>query len=207
MKYNPAVPAARGSSNNAMLQVSGTLQATGVAHVANTDFHPAFEKLYHTCSSPLHRLALSRMGNFHDAEDAVQEAFLKAYRNAPSFAGQATLSTWLYRILINVCHDFSRSQRRRSQHQKPADSSEVTSQLVVEDHPLRLSLEKLLRRLNPRYSSVLLLFEIEGRQHSEIAALLRITEGTSKTRLSHARRKLKAMLSAAKQHRMNNLPS
>ncbi len=160
-----------------------------------SDFRPAFEKLYHACSSPLRRVALSRVGNFHDAEDAVQEAFLKAYRNVSSFAGEATLSTWLYRILINVCRDFARRQRRRGEHQTPGADSKLAPQLVIEDHPLRLSVEKVLRQLNPRYSSVLLMFEVEGRKHSEIAALLRINEGTSKTRLSQARRQLKAMLS------------
>ena len=158
---------------------------------------PVFEELYQAHCSPLRRAALNWVGNVHDAEDAVQEAFLRAYRGAASFAGQAALSTWLYRILINICHDLRRQRIRRPEPQDLGNEhqSKARQWVVTEDHPLRLSLERTLRRLNPRHSSVLLMFEVEGLKHSEIAAALRITEGASKTRLSQARRQLRAMLS------------
>jgi RNA polymerase sigma-70 factor, ECF subfamily len=158
---------------------------------------PVFEELYQAHCSPLRRAALNWVGNVHDAEDAVQEAFLRAFRGAASFAGQSALSTWLYRILINICHDLRRQRIRRPEPQELGNEhqSKARQWVVTEDHPLRLSLERTLRRLNPRHSSVLLMFEVEGLKHSEIAAALRITEGASKTRLSQARRQLREMLS------------
>ena len=128
----------------------------------------------------------------------MQEAFLRAYRGAANFVGDSALSTWLYRILINICHDLRRQRMRRPEPQELGTGHESTGRqwVVTEDHPLRLSLERTLRRLNPRHSSVLLMFEVEGLKHSEIAAVLRITEGASKTRLSQARRQLREMLSS-----------
>jgi RNA polymerase sigma-70 factor (ECF subfamily) len=163
----------------------------------DSDIRPVFEELYQSHCSPLRRTALNWVGNVHDAEDAVQETFLRAYRSAANFAGRSTLSTWLYRILINICHDVRRQRTRRSEPNEVSSESEPSRQwAVTEDHPLRLSLERTLRRLNPRHSSVLLMFEVEGLKHSEIAAVLRITEGASKTRLLQARRQLREMLSS-----------
>ena len=160
-------------------------------------FRPMFEELYHIHCSRLRRTAVNWVGNVHDAEDAVQEAFLRAYRGATSFAGDAALSTWLYRILLNICHDLRRQRTRRPEPQELGTERESRAKqwVVTEDHPLRLSLERTLRRLNPRHSSVLLMFEVEGLKHSEIAAALRISEGASKTRLLQARRQLREMLS------------
>jgi len=162
----------------------------------DSDIRPVFEKLYQAHCSPLRRKALNWVGNVHDAEDVVQEAFLRAYRSAASFAGQSALSTWLYRILMNICHDLHRQHTRRPQPEELGDPGQPGARqwVVTEDHPLRLSLERTLRRMNPRHSSVLLLYEVEGLKHSEIAAALRITEGASKTPLLHARRQLREML-------------
>ena len=169
----------------------------GIAQERRSDIRPVFEELYQAYCSPLRRTALNWVGNVHDAEDAVQEAFLKAYRSSASFAGQSALSTWLYRILINICHDLRRKRIRRPEELGTETTTPVRQWAVTEDHPLRLSLERTLRRLNPRHSSVLLMFEVEGLKHSEIAAVLRITEGTSKTRLLQARRQLREMLSSS----------
>jgi RNA polymerase sigma-70 factor (ECF subfamily) len=145
----------------------------------------------------LRRLALARTGNYHDAEDAVQEAFLRAYRNAPNFAGRSTLSTWLYRILINVCHDVGRCRRQVCKHLGGSDGAEanVCAAVAMADPLLRLSLEKMLHRLAPHHRMILLMAAVEGLKHSEIAAILRIPERTSKTRLFQAKRQLRRMFS------------
>jgi RNA polymerase sigma-70 factor (ECF subfamily) len=179
---------------------SVSAQAARQNAAAGPDIRPVFEALYRSHCSPLRRVAFNWVGDFHDAEDAVQEAFLRAYRNAPSFAGQSTLSTWLYRILINVCHDVGRGRRRLlANRAMSAESQELQHRpAVTEDPMLRVFLEKMLRRLSPRHSSILLLFEVEGLKHSEIAAMLRITEGASKTRLSQAKKQLRRMLSKSR---------
>jgi RNA polymerase sigma-70 factor (ECF subfamily) len=188
---------ASSNSRSCLPQFSIAGQTVSEADSAGLDVRLVLEELYQTHCSPLRRAALNWVGNVHDAEDAVQEAFLKAYRNAASFAGQATLSTWLYRILLNVCHDFGRRRRRRPEQQEVGGAPDATrlQPFVTEDHPTRISLERTLRRLSPRYSAVLLMFEVEGLKHSEIAAMLRISEGASKSRLSEARRQLRTMLS------------
>src|SRR5262245_44741272 len=121
---------------------------------AQSNIRPVFEELYHAHCSPLRRKALNWVGNVQDAEDAVQEAFLRAYRSAASFAGHAAISTWLYRILLNICHDLRRQQTRRPEPQELGDPNQPGTRqwVVTEDHPLRLSLERTLRRLNPRHS-------------------------------------------------------
>ncbi|MCP6768924.1 sigma-70 family RNA polymerase sigma factor, partial [Klebsiella pneumoniae] len=89
-------------------------------------------------------VAMNLLGNAADAEDAVQEAFLKVYRAAASFRGSSSLATWTYRILVNTCYDLMRRGRRRPETPLPA---EIGLAAPGTDHPLRLALEVALRRL------------------------------------------------------------
>ena len=140
-------------------------------------------------------LALNMLGNASDAEDAVQEAFLRAYRSRDSFRQGATLFTWVCRILINTCYDIGR--RRATRREDGALDGEVSLDLrsPAGDHPLRLTLERAVGQLAPIYREVFLLCEVEGYTHREVAAILEIPEGTSKARLFEARRQLRATIS------------
>ena len=81
----------------------------------------AFEALFHSHGPRMKSLAYNMLGNIADAEDAVQEAFLRAYRNRGSFREGATLFTWVCRILINTCHDAGRRRAvRRDWDRRPA---------------------------------------------------------------------------------------
>ena len=73
----------------------------------------AFEELYRSQGSRMKSVAMNLLGNTSDAEDAVQEAFLKLHRSWTSFKGESLLSTWLYRILVNTCYDMGRRRKRR----------------------------------------------------------------------------------------------
>ena len=155
----------------------------------------AFERLYEREAPRMKSVALNLLGNVGDAEDAVQEAFLKIYRGAKTFRGGATFSTWIYRVTVNTCYDALR--RRKS---RPAGSSleaydgrEVFAP-PASDHPLRLALEKSIARLSPKHRAVFLLFEVEGFTHGEIGRILGIPEGTSKTFLFDAKKKLQRWL-------------
>lgn len=147
----------------------------------------AFEQLYQTHSGRLKSIALHITGNRQDAEDAVQETFLKLYRAIESFEGQAAIGTWLCRIVINACYDLARKRKREAPD-------------PLEDRPapgnvgLRVALEDALQRINPRHRMVFLLFEVEGLRHSEVAAILEIPEGTSKAWLFEAKKELKKLL-------------
>jgi len=140
-------------------------------------------------------IALNLLGNVSDAEDAVQDAFLKIYRGLQSFRGQSTLSTWIYRIAVNSCYDLGR--RRRPGVVSLDDEASDTARHTVSrlsDHPLRMALEQALARLNARDRAVFVLFEVEGFRHAEIAEILGIPEGTSKSALFEAKRELQRRL-------------
>ena len=165
----------------------------------------AFEQLYTTHGARLKSVALNILGNVTDAEDAVQEAFLKAYRSLGGFRGQSSFSTWLYRILLNCCYDVRRRRLRRPEMEIADPQPEMDERKPLQegsvapvDHPLRLALEKCIARLNPRQREVFVLFEVEGFKHAEIAALLRISETNSKNILFEAKRSLRRELEATR---------
>jgi RNA polymerase sigma-70 factor (ECF subfamily) len=153
----------------------------------------AFEALYASHGARMKSVALNMLGNRSDAEDAVQEAFLRAYRSRNTFRQDASLWTWVYRILLNTCRDFGR--RRVSHGETPLDIEDgFEPQARDDDHPLRLALMQALDELAPIYREVFVLCEVEGHTHREVADILDIPEGTSKGRLFEARQKLKARL-------------
>ncbi len=140
-------------------------------------------------------IAANLLGNVADAEDAVQEAMLKAYRAAPRFRGGASLSTWLHRILVNTCYDFLRRNRRRAEGPMPA--SIAIEPAGGADHSLRLAIEAALARLDERERTAFLLCEVEGFSHREAAEILDVPEAASRGLLFRARRRLQKSLSAA----------
>ena len=156
----------------------------------------AFEELYRRHGARMKSVAANLLGNSDDAEDAVQDAFLKIYRNAGRFRGEAQLSTWIYRILVNACYDLMRTRRRRSAEAPELDRDAAEARVVAgaPEHPLRLQLERSLARLKPQRRAVFLLFEVEGFKHREIAEILEIPEGTSKNLLFEAKQELLRLL-------------
>lgn len=150
----------------------------------------AFEQLYQQHGSRLKSIAYNLLGNRSDAEDAVQEAFLKVYRSIGSFQGQSAFSTWIYRILVNTCLDIQRGRKRRAE--EPDTLPRGQSSSVA----LRIALERALGALNPKHRLVFLLAEVEGLKHNEIAGILDIPEGTSKSWLFEAKRTLQRSLSS-----------
>lgn len=148
----------------------------------------AYERLYELHAPRMKSLALRMLGSRSDAEDAVQEAFLKVYRAMAGFDGNSALSTWMYRILINCCYDVLRRQQHDTETpvtREPSANSQIG---------LKIALERALARVNERPRLVFLLFEVEGLKHSEIAAILQVPEGTSRNWLFEAKRDLKRIL-------------
>ncbi|MBV9301661.1 MAG: RNA polymerase sigma factor [Acidobacteriaceae bacterium] len=148
----------------------------------------AFERLYELHSSRMKSLAFHLLGSRADAEDTVQEAFLKVYRAVRGFEGQSSLATWIYRILINCCYDVMRKRQRLAE--KPARSEFGRENKLS----LKIALERALSLLNERQRLVFLMFEVEGLKHSEIAGILEVPEGTSRSWLFEAKRELKRTL-------------
>src|SRR6266702_3112880 len=116
----------------------------------------AFEQVYLAHGGRLKSLAYQILGNRPDAEDAVQETFLKLYRGIEAFHGESSLGTWLCRVLINACYDLARKRKREAEPEAGDRAAATKNQL-----PLKVALDDALRRIHPRQRMVFLLFEVE----------------------------------------------
>ena len=163
------------------------------------DLH-AYERLYKLHGARMKNLARNILGSSTDAEDAVQETFLKVQRSIASFRGQSSFVTWTFRILVNTCYDARRSRLRKKevaaddepQHEDAAPRPEPRAAVA---HPsLRLALERALAKLTRHQRDVFLLYEVEGFRHAEISEMLEITETASKNTLFQAKKNLRQML-------------
>jgi RNA polymerase sigma-70 factor (ECF subfamily) len=153
------------------------LQLAGGCAAGESD---AFAEVYRRFGERMKSIAFNHLGNIADAEDAVQETFVKLHRAARGFTGEAAFSTWLYRILVNTCLDMLRRRRRRIQEAPIDDTVAGLRAAPAVDDAKRMTLRKLLAALPEQRRSVFLLFEIEGLSHAEIAEILDISEGNSK---------------------------
>jgi RNA polymerase sigma-70 factor, ECF subfamily len=157
----------------------------------------AYERLYALHGAKMKNLARNVLGSTVDAEDAVQETFLKVQRSIASFRGQSSFVTWTYRILINTCYDARRSRLRKKEVTTDDDSEETPriEPRAPGAHPsLRMALERALGKLTRHQRDVFLLYEVEGFRHAEIAGMLEITEAASKNTLFQAKKNLREML-------------
>lgn len=140
-----------------------------------------FEELYQRLGDRMKSIAWNHLGNRSDAEDAVQETFLKVHRAARTYSGEASFSTWVFRILVNTCYDVLRKRRRRIEETSIDETFETAERTAPNtDDAKRMTLRKMLGELTEQRRAVFTLFEIEGLSHAEIADILGITEGNSK---------------------------
>ena len=157
----------------------------------------AYERLYYLQGARMRNLARNLLGSQTDAEDAVQDTFLKIQRGIRTFRGQSAFVTWAFRILVNTCHDVRRSRVRRKEqsHEEGSESAPRPEPRAPGAHPsLRMALERALAKLTQHQRDVFLLYEVEGFRHTEIASLLEISETASKNTLFQAKKNLRGML-------------
>lgn len=151
----------------------------------------AFEELYRLHAGRMKSVAAQLLGRRDEAEDAVQDAFVRIFRSVKSFEGRSRFSTWIYRIVVNACHD--RLRRRRDT--APLDGGDdAPFSSPAGDPALRVALEQGLRSLPERQRSAFVLFAVEGFAHREIAEILDVSAGNSKTLVFEAKRKLARLL-------------
>ena len=155
-----------------------------------------YERLYALHGARMKNVARNLLGNPIDAEDAVQETFLKVQRSIAGFRGQSSFVTWAYRILINTCYDARRSRvRKKEVANDDSEESPRPEPRAPGAHPsLRMALERALAGLTKHQRDVFLLYEVEGFHHAEIAGMLEITETASKNTLFQAKRNLRQVL-------------
>lgn len=155
----------------------------------------AFEELYRAHGASMKSVAANVLGDLAEAEDAVQDAFVKIFRSAASFEGRSRFSTWIYRVVVNCCYD---RLRRRRPTVSLDDAAEPPRAPAAEspDPALRRALEQGLAALPPRQRSAFVLFAVEGFSHREIAEILDVSPGNSKTLVFDAKRRLARFLEA-----------
>jgi RNA polymerase sigma-70 factor (ECF subfamily) len=153
----------------------------------------SFNQLIHRWEKPIYALAYRVLGREEDARDICQEAFLRAFRALPGFKGQAKFSSWLYRIALNLCHDWIRRERRAPLVSMP-EGVDITQYAVarhsiasVEDLAARAEMsrgvEAAMERLSIDQRTAVILKEYDGMTFQEIADLMGCPLSTAKTRL------------------------
>jgi len=157
----------------------------------------AFETVYKQHAPRIYALATRMAGSPDQGEDLLQEIFLQAHRKLASFKGDAALGTWLYRLAVNHCLDFVRSgQARMGKVTDTLDVETAAQPVARRETPIaRIDLERALERLPEGCREAFVLHDIEGYDHREVAEMLGIAEGTSKSQVFKARMKLRGLLS------------
>ena len=172
----------------------------------------AFEQLVRDNEKRIYTLALRMTGSREDALDLAQDAFFQAWKALPTFQGESSFATWLYRLATNLCLDHLRTQKRRTQKRRtqsmgPALSlddeengpvqvadQQLQPQEAVERSERRRALERGLASLPDHHRQVLIMRELSGLSYQEIAQVLDLDLGTVKSRIARARLSLRKIL-------------
>lgn len=144
----------------------------------------AFVALYRRHTPVLYGLAMRLSGSAVEAEDVVQDVWIRAVAALPRFQWQSALRTWLCGFVVNCCRE-----RRRLRPQP-----EAVRDVMPERLDQRMDLERAVAALPPGYREVVVLHDVYGHTHQEIGEMLEIEEGTSKSQLHHGRAALRALL-------------
>ena len=173
-------------------------EAELVAAAASGDAR-AFEQLYRTHVGRVYGLCIRLVsGDQAKAEQYTQDAFVRAWENLRGFRGGSRFSTWLHRLTVNIVLGEHRLLKRWVSFEDAVDDEEPSNELHTE-HPQaqlaqRMDLDRALARLPKGARAVLILHDVEGYRHEEIAELTGIAVGTSKAQLHRARKLMKEHL-------------
>ncbi len=157
----------------------------------------AFEEIYRLHHRRVYSLCLRMTQNAAESEDLAQEVFVHLFRTIDSFRGESHFTTWLHRMTVNqVLMHFRRRKRRRTES---LNDTETFAQVASRDACATpsadsLALDAAIAELPPGYRAVLILHDVEGYEHEEIARLLGCAAGTSKSQLHKARLRLRTLL-------------
>lgn len=167
----------------------------------------AFQGLVEKYQRRIYAVAYGLLGNREDALDAVQEAFIKAYKSIDRFKGKSGFYTWLYRIATNAAIDLGRKQSRRGEveFREEIESEQETGSYPVMPMPenpadelmkreLGELIEDAIAKLPPDQRTAVVLREIEGLSYREIAKVMKCSQGTVMSRLHYGRKKLQELL-------------
>lgn len=151
--------------------------------------------LYDAYKVPLFTVCLRYSRDRSEAEDILQEGFIKIFKDLKQYTGKGAIGAWMRKVMVNTALQYIRKWKKDWKHEDSADyqnafhsSAKVFQQLGLEE------LTKLIQQLPPGYKMVFNLYVIEGYSHKEIAALLGINESTSKTQLFKAKAALRKLI-------------
>jgi RNA polymerase sigma-70 factor, ECF subfamily len=172
----------------------------------------AFEELIHRHRDKIYARAMIMMRNEGDAIDLSQEAWVKSWQRLHQFQGESSFATWMTRIVINLCLDQIRRQKRTRaesieeleeaggvERQMPIAESNPTEGLESEE--VRRRIDEAMGKLTDAHRTVLVMHEFEGLEYKEIAKRVGISIGTVMSRLFYARRRLASLLQSLKRER------
>jgi len=168
----------------------------------------AYEELIARFQQPVYTLCVRLLNDEGEASDAVQEVFLKVFRNIGSFRGQSSLKTWIYRITVNEAHNARRWFFRHKRREVELDTDPYESRNwketvpdnsrspfdVAFDHEQAGIIQAALDRINPAFRSAVVLRDITDLRYEEIAEILGVSLGTVKSRILRGREALRAEL-------------
>jgi RNA polymerase sigma-70 factor (ECF subfamily) len=162
------------------------------AHVAGDP--EAFATLVRLHQGRLWAVALRTLGDREEAADALQDALLSAYRSASTFRGEARVTSWLHRIVVNACLDRVRRRAARPTVPMPEDNEPVETRDAIGDRELAMDIEAALATLPEEQRLALLLVDVHGMPVDDVAQLLGVPAGTVKSRCSRGRARLAGRL-------------
>lgn len=162
------------------------------AHVAGDP--RAFDEIVRRHTDRLWAFAVRTLGDSHEASDALQEAFLSAFRAAAGWRGEASVSTWLHRIVYRACLDRVRQRRTHRTDPLGDDTDLPTPRDAVADRMTVLAVDEALERLPAAQRAAVVLVDMQGLSVAEAASALGVREGTVKSRAARGRYRLAVLL-------------
>lgn len=156
----------------------------------------AFDELMRRHEDRVFAVCLRMMRQREAALDAVQDTFLTVFRKIEQFRGDSSFGTWLYRVAVNTCYDHLRKSQRRPTEPLPEDNDpvDVSTEDDLTAIELRPDLARALAGLADEFRSAVVLVDIEGLSVADAATVLEVAEGTVKSRLYRARRRMAEIL-------------
>lgn len=171
---------------------------------ARANDYSSYEELVRRYQRRIYALVYNMTGNKEDTEDLVQDVFVKAYRVLHGFKGNSSFYTWIYRIAVNRTINFLHKRKRRGSSVSLDDVDQAVErdpalvELRSRESPVRdVTISELQKKLNVAlqtlsedHRTVVVMHDIQGMQHAEIAGILNCSEGTVRSRLFYARKQL-----------------
>ncbi|MGJ8683899.1 MAG: RNA polymerase sigma factor [Nonlabens sp.] len=149
-----------------------------------------FHEVYNNHTDKVYRLCLGyASGNVDLAKDWHQETFIKVWNHRKSFKGNASISTWIYRITVNTCLSDLRSSKRKAAISNPIKDEEITQEVVDDNSLMIQKMHSCINKLSPQ-NKTLILMELEEIPQATIASTAGLEHGTLRTRLSRIRKSL-----------------